>query len=114
MTAAGPVSFLHHRGGMRNGTFGKTNDFADRLARFRVVWERNEIIATAWAATWSRRIAWDDSVLVAATVPRSCSRRIIPTAARSNAYGQSQRWLKPIRLEPNQGFTLPLIARIAS
>ena len=57
MTAAGPVSFLHHLGGMRNGTFGKTNDFADRLAHFRVVWERNEIIATAWAATWSRRIA---------------------------------------------------------
>jgi hypothetical protein len=48
---------LHHLGGMRNGAFGKTNDFADRLAHFRVVWERNEIIATAWAATWSRRIA---------------------------------------------------------
>jgi hypothetical protein len=36
---------------MRNGAFGKTNDFADRLAHFRVVWERNEIIATAWAGS---------------------------------------------------------------
>jgi len=43
MTAAAPVLFLHHFGGMRNGAFGKTNDFADRLARFWVVWERNEI-----------------------------------------------------------------------
>jgi hypothetical protein len=33
MTAAAPVLFLHHLGGMRNGAFGKTNDFAERLAQ---------------------------------------------------------------------------------
>jgi hypothetical protein len=46
MTAAVLVLFLHHLGRMRNGAFGKTNDFTDRLSHFCVVWERNEIIAT--------------------------------------------------------------------
>jgi hypothetical protein len=51
MTAAASVLFLRHLGGMRNGAFGKTNDFADRLADFCVVWERNEIIATGLGCT---------------------------------------------------------------
>jgi hypothetical protein len=48
MTAAAPVLFLHALGGMRNGAF---------LRRF-----GTNSMRVAWAATWSRRIARDDSV----------------------------------------------------